>query len=165
MTRLYDLAAEYAAAFDELSRIEDLSPEVIRDTLAALAGTVTDKLEASVKVIRSFDNRIDGIKAEMERFKKLLKSEQNSREQLASYIAECMELAELRSLKTPLFNITLAKGSAVAVIDNISDIPDEYISVITDIKPDKRKILAALKDGLVIEGAHLENSPNSLRIR
>ena len=56
-----------------------------------------------------------------------------------------MEAANLKTIKRPLFTITLALAPERAIIDNLDEIPDELVVVSSAIDPDKKAILARLK--------------------
>ena len=52
------------------------------------------------------------------------------------------------------------RASELTVIDDESEIPEEYIVVKTTTAPDKTKIKNAIKAGVVIPGAHIESKRN-----
>ena len=56
-----------------------------------------------------------------------------------------MEAANLKTIKRPLFTITLALAPERAIIDNLDEIPDELVVVSSAVDPDKKAILARLK--------------------
>ena len=60
---------ELSVAFQEVQNM-DLDPEVMKDTLDSIEGTLENKLENTVKVIRNRKARITALKTEEDRFKK-----------------------------------------------------------------------------------------------
>lgn len=52
------------------------------------------------------------------------------------------------------------RASEQTVIDDESEIPDEYITTKITTAPDKTKIKNAIKSGLTVPGAHIENKRN-----
>lgn len=57
-----------------------------------------------------------------------------------------MEAAGIKSIKRPLFTITLALGKEKVVVDNEEAVPDELTVVKSSIAPDKNAIAAKLKE-------------------
>ncbi|MCY1301792.1 hypothetical protein D9M70_514250 [compost metagenome] len=57
-----------------------------------------------------------------------------------------MEAADIKSIKRPLFTITLAAAPERVVVDSEDEIPDDYVSVSTSVSPDKKAIAARLKE-------------------
>lgn len=57
-----------------------------------------------------------------------------------------MEAADIKSIKRPLFTITLALAPERVIVDNEQAVPDEFVSVNTVIAPDKKSIAARLKE-------------------
>lgn len=57
-----------------------------------------------------------------------------------------MEAANIKSIKRPLFTITLAMGSERVIVDNEDAVPDELTTVKSSIAPDKKAIAAKLKE-------------------
>ncbi|OPB02361.1 hypothetical protein BFW89_15100 [Pseudomonas synxantha] len=49
----------------------------------------------------------------------------NSVSQISDYLLRNMEAAGIKSIKRPLFTITLAMGSERVIVDNEDAIPDE----------------------------------------
>ncbi|MBP3932389.1 MAG: siphovirus Gp157 family protein, partial [Pseudomonas sp.] len=70
----------------------------------------------------------------------------NSIKGLTDYLKRNMEAADLKSIKRPLFTITLAAGKESVVIDSDDAVPDEYVAVKVASTPDKKAIADFLKD-------------------
>lgn len=165
MTQLYALTAQ----FKELEAIaegadEDLSV-ALRDTMQAIAGEFEDKGRAIATLVLNIGADVDALDAEIARLQERKRAVVNRQESLKDYLRENMDAAGIKKITHPLFSITCAPGRQVVVIDSESDIPDEYVSVKTEVKPDKVSILAALKEGVEIPGAHIELSKSSIRIK
>ena len=75
-----------------------------------------------------------------------------------------MEKSGIEKIECPLFKITRVKGKPVVVIDNEDNLPDEYVTTKVMVSPDKRKILADLKEGKNIEGASIGTGKESIKI-
>ncbi|MBC7211195.1 MAG: siphovirus Gp157 family protein, partial [Pseudomonas sp.] len=98
-----------------------------------------------------------------------------------------MDAANIKSIKRPLFTISLVAGKEKVIVDNEEAVPDDLTTVATKITPDKNAIAAKLKadrehndavrkrmaagedceDELIPEPAwaHLERGESSIRIK
>jgi hypothetical protein len=57
-----------------------------------------------------------------------------------------MEAADIKSIKRPLFTITLALAPEKVIVDKEDEIPDDFIETKTVFSPDKKTIAAKLKE-------------------
>ena len=64
---------------------------------------------------------------------------------ISDYLRRNMEAANLKTIKRPLFTITLELAPGRAIIDNLDEIPDELVVVSSAVDPDKKAIFARLK--------------------
>lgn len=163
MTALQKITGEYKELL-ALASDPEMPGDAIQNTLEAIEGEFNDKAVRIVEVINSVGSDIAAIDAEIERLQARKKVIQNKDKSIRDYLRSNMEACQIKKITCPLFTITLAAGRDVVVIDNESDLPDEYITVKTSTAPDKKALLEALKSGDV-PGAHLEKSAPSLRIK
>lgn len=89
----------------------------------------------------------------------------NRQKQIKDYLRENMEATGITKISCPLFTITCAQGRESVIVDNEEGIPDELMSVKTEIKPDKNAIAARLKAGEQVPGCRLERGQSSIRIK
>ena len=156
---------------NELVEVQDLAldPEVpeqaLRDTLDGIDGMFNDKAINIVHVITNSSSDIAALDAEIARLTERKKHVQNAQNRLREYLRFNMEATGITRISSPLFTITLAKGRDIAIVDNESALPDDYVRVKTTISPDKVAILNALKEGVDVPGAHMEKSQSSIRIK
>jgi len=121
---------------------------------------------------------------EMKRLSERKKSFETKDKSLRKYILSCLLGAGLDKLKTPKNTFTARQGSVSVVIDNEGLLPDELVTVVTAIAPDKKAIKEAIEaaeaaaeqikaDGgevppellNPVPGAHLEIGERSLQVR
>jgi hypothetical protein len=81
---------------------------------------------------------------------------------LREELLQVMVALERPSFAAPFGTVTLRAGVPSAVIIDEEALPDEYIRITR--KPDGTKILADLKQGVVIEGAVLSNGTPSVAL-
>lgn len=146
MTQLYKLSGQMA----ELEAMADCADEglkmALQDTMDAIQGEFEIKAESIVMLRRNIEGDISAIDKEIDRLNELKRIKKSSVSQLSDYLRRNMEAANLKSIKRPLFTITLAMAPEKVVINNKDDVPDDFMSVSTSIEPDKKAISAQLKD-------------------
>jgi hypothetical protein len=153
----FEVAAEIRVIGEQL-RAEQPDQQAVDDTLDGLAWPLDEKLEALAKLRRMLVGSRD---AKIERADSLY--EQAARDDAAitrieHLIQSLMQASGRDRAQTGLFLIALYKKAAVAAVDNPSDLPSTYLRCPPPPPPvpDKRAILAALKAGRPVPGAHLE---------
>ena len=164
MTHLYELTGELAQ-LEKLDPENENMAEAIAETFNALTAEFNDKAVAIVKVAKNADADIDALDAEIKRLQARKKTIQNFQNGLREYLRSNMEASGISKIECPLFSITLRKPSKVVVIDDEEQIPVDYKEIKTVVKTDKRRLLADLKDGEDIPGAHIELSKPALIIK
>lgn len=165
MTALYQIANEIT----ELNNIDvgedDSLDEAIKNSLDCLEMDLNEKIDNIVKLSQSMSGDISQIKSEIKRLQDRNKSFINKQESLKSYIIKTLQSIDKKSLKTALFTVSQVAGRDKVIIDNESAIPNDYISVKVVESPDKKELLAELKNGNDVPGCHIEKSDASLRIK
>lgn len=164
MVSLYKLT-EQQLQLKEMADSEDATPEQFNDTFVALSGQFNEKAINVIHVVHGFDSDIECLDVEIKRLTERKKIASNRKESLREYLRTNMEANKITKIECPLFTITLAKGRDVCVIDDEDKIPDDLTSVKVVTKPDKAAILKILKAGDSVEGARIEKSKTSLRIK
>lgn len=145
MTALYQLTKELAE-LEALANTDDASLlQAIQDTMAGIAGEFDQKAESIIKVIRNIDADVTAIDAERERLAELKRIKKNSIDQMRAYLLRNMEAAGRKSIKLPLFTLSVRMGSEKVIINNEDAIPDDYVRVETSVVPDKKAIAEELK--------------------
>lgn len=178
------LANDYSSLLNLLETSEELTAEMIADTLEGLEGELADKLDAVMVVARNNLGHAKTCDEEMKRLSDRKKSFENKDKSLRKYVLSCLLGAGLDKLKTPKNTFTARQGSVSVVIDNADSIPDELVTVQTLVAPDKKAIKEAIEaaeataaqikaDGgevppellNPVPGAHLEIGERSLQVR
>ena len=77
-----------------------------------------------------------------------------------------METNGIKKISCPLFTITNVIGREVVVVDDVDEIPDDYMELPpVTAKADKKAIMTALKAGEEVPGVHIERNKSSIRIK
>lgn len=165
MSKLYELTGQ----FRELSALAENADEdmavAVRDTMGAIEAEFKDKALAVSHIILNFEADVSALDAEIDRLQERKRLVTNRQGQIKDYLRENMQAAEITKISCPLFTITLAKGRETVVVDDESALPDDLVTVKTDVKPDKAAIAAKLKAGHEVPGARLERSQSTIRIK
>lgn len=146
MTDLYTLNAQMS----ELAALADTDDEglrqAIQDTMDGIKGEFEVKADNVVMLRRNIEGDIDAIDKEVDRLNELKRIKKNTVGQLSDYLRRNMEAADIKSIKRPLFTITLALSPEKVIVDNEQAVPDEFVTLKSVITPDKKTIAIKLKE-------------------
>jgi hypothetical protein len=146
MTQLYALSGKLA----EIQAMADVDDEGLKEALQhaleEIQGEFEVKADNVVMLRRNIESDVAAIENEIERLTELKRIKNNSVAQITDYLRRNMEAANLKTIKRPLFTITLALGKEKVIVDNEDAVPDELIAVKTSIAPDKNAIATKLKE-------------------
>lgn len=156
MQPLYQLAAEYRQLSDRLHDL-DLPDEVIADTLEAESGDLIEKGTNVAKVFRNLESMAAQIKEAEKQMAERRKAIEKRAERLKTYLHSNMEKAGISKIESPWFVISVKNNPASVVIDDESEIPDDYMREIpARFEPDKTAIKSAIQEGYQVPGCHLQ---------
>jgi hypothetical protein len=156
MTALYKLVAQYR----ELQQIdaEEIPEEVLRDTLEALGGELTEKATNVAMLCQNLDTFAQNIDLAAKQMKDRALRVQRRADQVRHYLHVMMEAAEITKIEAPEFTLAIKKNPPAVVIAPDAKVPDEFIVTppAPAPYPDKAAIKNALKAGREIEGCRLD---------
>jgi hypothetical protein len=165
MTQLYVLTEQFRELQALAVNADEDMAVAVRDTMQAIEGEFEEKGKALAVIVLNMDTDVEALDKEIERLTERKRAIKNRQESLKDYLRENMEAAGIKKISCPLFSITCAEGREIAVVDDESLLPDEFMRVKTDVAPDKAEIAKALKAGTEVPGAHLERAKSSIRIK
>ena len=146
MTELYALTGQMA----ELAALADTDDEglrqAIQDTMDGIKGEFEVKADSIVMLRRNIEGDIDAIDKEVDRLNELKRIKKNTVGQLSDFLRRNMEAADIKTIKRPLFTITLALSPEKVIVDDEKAVPDEFVSLKSVITPDKKTIAVRLKE-------------------
>ncbi len=161
MTKLYELTDQ----FREISELEDVPQDAIEDTLEAVEMEIHDKMANIVLMVKNLQASNAMIKNEVDNFNARIKSNKSKIEWLSNYLKFNMHKLDYKKFERGAHLVSLTKGRDVVLIENADKLPDYFVSIHTEIKPDKKSILTALKNGDEVPGARIETNDDSLKIK
>ncbi len=159
------LASDYAKLQQLIETSDDLTPEMIADTLEGIEGALGDKLDAAFIHVRNLEGLAKTVDEEVKRLVDRKKSFENRAKSIRQYVLTCLLASGQDKLKTTTNTFTAAKGRASVVIENADLLPDELVTVQTLVTPDKKAIKEAIENGVEVKGAHIEIGERSLQVR
>lgn len=152
MAKLYELN-HLIENFD--LEIDEETGEILNyDELEALEVERNEKIEGIALWVKNLESDADQYAKEADAFAKKKKAAQNKAERLKEYLDFTLKGDKFKA-DSGKVEITYRKSERVEV-DDVKELPAEYVSVVTEYKPDKTAIKKAIKDGEAIKGAHLE---------
>jgi hypothetical protein len=156
-TSLYALASEYEQIAHKLMEM-DLDEQTIADTLESVSGDLETKAVNVAMFIRNIESSAEQIKQAEKQMAERRKALENKATSVKQYLFDNMKRVEVTKIDSPYFSLTIKKNPPKLVIDDAGKIPTNmYIYPEPPAPyPDNEAIKSALKNGVEIEGAHLE---------
>ena len=132
--------------------IDEETGEVLNaDELDQITMARDEKIENIALWVKDLLAEADAIKAEEQALAKRRKQAENKADWLKRYVAQALEGEKF---KTPRVAISYRTSEAVEILDE-DLIPEEFLMIKTEYKPDKKAIKDELKVGGEVEGAVL----------
>ena len=135
---------------NELEKEED--EEIKKDLQELIAVELKNKSNNIVYVIKNLEGNNAAIDAEIERLQALKKRNSSNIEKIKSNVLWFMQQNKIDKIKTDLATFSLRKSESTD-IENIEQIPQEFITVKQTFVPDKTAIKKAIKEGREVAGA------------
>ncbi|WP_297816715.1 siphovirus Gp157 family protein [uncultured Lactobacillus sp.] len=142
-------------AIDELLD-KDLDPDVLVDTIESLKLTRDEKLDGAAGLSEKLSSEVDWADKKIKQLQAFKKSATNKQKSLNNYITAAIDDAGLKEIKTKHYILKPRNYRASTVVEDTMQLPVDYVTRETVIKPNKKKIYEDLKAGKKINGAYLK---------
>jgi uncharacterized protein YlxW (UPF0749 family) len=153
MTKLYELTSNYLSVME---MAEEMDTDTLKDTLESIEEEINDKAENIAKLIKNLNADVDALKTEEKRLADRRKSLENKVTHLKEYLQNQLEVAGLDKVKRPTLTVSIQNNPpSVKVLDE--KLLSDYM-IPQDPKLDKKAILTALKEGIEVSGAELQQT-------
>ena len=147
---------ETAKQLYELMEAGEIDEQTVNDTMEAIGAS--EKLESYCYVQKTLEAEIAAFKAEIDRLTAHKASLEKQVDRLKAAQVEFMLATGQKSAAAGTFKLTIRENKAVDVIDE-AVIPPEYMIIVPETrKPDKKAMLAALKNGEQICGTAIKTT-------
>lgn len=160
--KLYELGESYTTLLEKIESGE-FKFDDLKDTLEAIEEAIEMKIENIAKIVKTTESEAEIVKLEEKRLAEKRKALENSAERLKQYAEDELRKTGIQKVKGKLFTIALQKNPPSVEVLSESDIPEDYIRVVTQKSVDKKSILEVLKAGEFVPGVSLKQT-ESLRI-
>lgn len=157
MTALYEIANEYTDLFNKLSE-DGFDEATIDDTLSPITKSFEEKAKNVVSWVNNVSSELETLENHQKNIQDRIKKRKSEIEFYRNYIKNNMIRMEIKSIKCPLFDISIKNSIPKLIKDDEMSIPSEYIKTETITKIDDAKLKNDIKNGLVVAGAHLEET-------
>ena len=156
MTTLYELAAQYRNDLETLSNLE-LSDEAVQDTLEGMSGDLETKAHNLAAFVRNLETTAEAIKEAEITMAKRRKVIEARIDRLKTYTLNAMIDNKIEKITSAYFVLSVAKNPPSVDVYDPAQIPVEFMRQPEPPPPvpDKKAILAQLKDGAEIAGCRL----------
>jgi alpha-N-acetylglucosamine transferase len=158
MTNIYELSKELEDFLLSLPETGELDDEALA-RYSEINGEIEDKIKSTTYAYFNLTSEIEAIMTQIERIKKLKESKDRQAERVKKLIDFGMRLNKLDKLDFGDAKISYTKSTGT-VIDDESLVPEEYKKTKTVVSVDIAKAKEALKNGVAVEGIHLEERSN-----
>ena len=163
---LYELDIEFQELL-ELAEDEDLDPEVLQDTIEAMAGEWEHKLDAYGIVRNELSMDIAKIDMEVKRLTEKKRRITGNITRINEAIMASMKLHDTRKVEGEHFTWQIQKngGKAPLILDDMpaESLPKEY--QVWDVKANKEAIRKDLEAGKELPYAHIGERGESIRLK
>ena len=163
--KLYEIADGFRALMDKLEAGE-LTEEEGKDIQKELENALMIKSNNIIGYYLDRKSLIEAIDVQIKRLQDYKKTETNKLDRYKDYVKSSMEFLGIEKIETAAGKISIAKCPISIEIINADEIPDEYKTIVTEIKVDKDKIKNNFKStGEIISGIKIITDKTSLRIK
>jgi hypothetical protein len=160
--KLYEIAQQYQIAFDKMSEDEELTQEIIEDSLVDIKDDFNDKAINVSYAIKNMEAETIAIREAEKNMAKRRQAIEKKIENVKSYLLNNMERCGITKIKCPYFVIRVKNCPPSVKILAETYIPKEFMRIKEE--PDKTKLKDYLKDHEVTY-AILETNKKRLEIK
>ena len=163
MANLYNLTNDMQELYKKLDDSIDEETGEIDDEIANALAVKQEEFESKAinvaTVIRIFKAKSAEVAAEIERLQAIGEKYDKLIDRLSFNLAKsCIELG-FEKIEGMHAAISFRKSEKV-IIDDLEALPYEFKTLKTTVSADKKKLKEAIKNGELINGAHIEESKN-----
>jgi len=159
--KLHNMVNEYMSLLEELSKNEELTEEVIRDTLAPYTPNICEKAEYLAMFIETIKAEEVAMKVARDEMNEIMDKKANKIAKkiihFTNYLINNLQRMDIKEVKGEAFNVVVRENPYKVNILNEDVIPKEYISIrtIEHSSYDKGLIREHILEGKLVEGAEL----------
>lgn len=165
MSTIYDLNKEQSQLLDALFWEED--NELIQQQLNNVTGQIEKKLAFLTTILAETRADIETKKAALkeakDRLEKQVKRSERAELRLKEFIRNAMLESGIKKIEGDIMTVIVVNHDKLLLADNFdaikSNMPNQFLTIVTETKIDKRGLLGYLKEGNEVDGAFVVNEP------
>ena len=159
---LYEIKEQYKV-LDKYIEDENLDRESFKEALKEIEGSLEEKAENYVKVMKNYSAEAEAIKLEEKRLADKRKALENHAERVKQALDDTLTELNIKELKAGIFNLKYQNNPPSVDVLDMELIPEIY-KLPQEIKVDKKAIMQDIKNGVEVAGVEIKQG-ESLRIR
>lgn len=167
MKSLYQISNEMQELYFACSSSVNDDGEVTDESVFEKLGEITDQFEEKAEgygiVIRMMNADIDQYEAEIKRLKAMKQREESRRDYLLNRVQTAMIMLGIDEVSRPGAVLKFGNSNRT-VCESVNDLPDEYVKVTIERKPDLVKIKQAIESGIAVTGCYIDQI-KTLKVR
>jgi len=165
----------------DVSRALFVQGEVARSLLANIKDVIGDDEEMALTAVEGETSLVEAISEAVDRVAEIAALEEaiaiqqkalstrkdrlgNQAERIRAAVLSAMGQADLKKLELPRATLSRKASPLKVIITNEADLPSAFLIEKTELRPDKKALMDALKAGAV-PGAELSNGGEQLAVR
>lgn len=152
---LYEISANYKEALEKLDSIDDITPEIIEDSLVLLKDDLDKKIINVVAYIRNLEYKLDAMENYEARMYLRCSRLKKKIERLKEYIKFNLQQCNVMKVEGAEFDVLLRKCPPKLVIEE-DKLATGWFTTVLVRTVNKERIKEALNRKEPVEGAHLE---------
>lgn len=159
--QLYKIASEYAQALEALEQMENVTPEMIEDSLVGMKDALETKVINVASYIKNVEFDIELLSEYATQTHLRIISLKKKKESLEKYLKHNLELASVKKVKGLEFDVSIRNNPKRVEIEDLSKLlieSSEYVKEEIKYNPDKKAIKEAIERGIEVPGARLEQT-------
>ena len=159
---LYEISSEVKALHELLVMDDGELTEEIEKLSEEIFSQLSTKVDSIVYVVNSLEDEIEAADKAIKRFQTFKSARKNAIERIKNFCETSMENMEQKKITGEFTSISVSKPRQVVDVHDVDSLPIGYFE--TEIKPKKKEIGQALKDGEKVDGARLVEGKKSVRL-
>ncbi|CAM0017715.1 Mu Gam-like end protection [Vibrio phage D171] len=149
---LYNLS-ESALQLIEMVSNGEIKQDQIEETLNAMLENSEQGIRDIASVYQEITPQIDNIDTQIKRLQGKKKQLQERQENLKATVGSVMHKLDIKKVKHDMFTVLNKPGTTSVEVINTDNLPDDLVTTKVTTTPDKKKIKAALNNGVDLSGA------------
>lgn len=152
---LYQISAQYQQVFDSIEIDEETGEVLGFDAVEKAEWAFNDKAINCGLYRKSLTAEATALKAEEDALRKRRQAVEKKAERFTEYILECMQLAGVDKVSDPRVELKVWNPAPSVVVDNLDELPEEFIRTKIERSADKTAIKKAIQNKQYLVGARL----------